>query len=321
MYEINIIEVLVANQNSYVVEESITGTPIVISNSEFYIGLPLQTQDAVTYSPQAKTEAEKLNARNNIDAVGKEPGKGLSEENFTKQNKNDLEENTVSRHWHDNLEVLKELTQSDILQISVNKEDLEEILKKIPTQATESNKLADKAFVNSSINSITADYITADEEGNAFSNKASLLQGPYYNKGQIVTLSKNDYALVSEDETKDGASVRYVYDGSLWAFQYIVNDTPLTAEQLAALNSGITKDKVDNIPVEFIKSVKVDDSELIITDNNDKDVVFEKGNNLDERTIVKNNKNQIECKAITNGTDYISFEDIYNSMTITREVK
>jgi len=111
---------------------------------------------------------------------------------------------------------------------------------KIPSQASSENKLADKAFVNSSINAVAAFYITADASGSAFATKAALLAGPYYNQGQIRELTRNDYALVLADETQEGAQTRYVYDGAVWAFQYKVKDTPFTAVQQAAIDSGIS---------------------------------------------------------------------------------
>ena len=118
---------------------------------------------------------------------------------------------------------------------------------KIPTQASTSNQLADKDFVNSSITSISAEYITSNANGDAFPSKSKLTTGPYYHQGATITLSKNDYALVLSDETQGGASTRYVYDGKQWDFQYKVNDTPFTSEQVAAINSGITSDLVTQI--------------------------------------------------------------------------
>lgn len=318
MKEINIIEILVVNQENFVVEESIVGTPIVISANDFYFALPREFYEAVTYSPQERTEAEKLNARNNIGAVGKEEGKGLSQNDFTNAYKNNVDANTAARHIHNNLEVLEQIKQSDIHQISTNKSDISTISSKIPSQANENNQLADKDFVNSSINSLTADYITSDSAGNAFATKVDLDRGPYYNKGQIATLSKNDYALVNSDETHNGAAVRYVYDGAVWAFQYIVNPTPFTAEQLAAINSGITADKVSKIPDTYVKSSSVDNKTLILKDNNNNETRFTRGNDLDNRTIRENSLGQIETVGLTDGTDVISFEDIYNAISIVR---
>lgn len=105
---------------------------------------------------------------------------------------------------------------------------------------------ANKAYVDNAVSSVSADYITATAEGDAFETKAALLAGPYYNQGVETALSRNDYALVKADETHENAAVRYVYDGTQWDFQYEVNDTPFTDEQLAAINSGVTAEKLDS---------------------------------------------------------------------------
>ncbi len=118
------------------------------------------------------------------------------------------------------------------------------ITEKIPSVATASNQLADKAFVNSSIANMAANYVTSDAQGDNFATKAALLSGPYYYKGQSYTLTNNDYALVESDETKNNATTRYMYDGTQWNFQYIVNDTPFTQAQLDAINSNINSNLV-----------------------------------------------------------------------------
>ncbi len=116
---------------------------------------------------------------------------------------------------------------------------------KIPTQASTTNQLADKDFVNSSINNMAAFYITSNADGDAFAKKTALLAGPWYSQGAKRNPTINDYAIVLSDESKDSACTRYMYDGAQWDFQYVVNDTPMTAAQVAAINSTITKDLVD----------------------------------------------------------------------------
>lgn len=117
---------------------------------------------------------------------------------------------------------------------------------KIPASATSSNQLADKAFVNSSINAVAAYYITANTAGDAFATKAALDVGPYYYDGAARTPTKNDYAIVDADETKDNACTRYTYTGSQWSFQYIVNNSPFTQAQVDAINSEINSTLVTN---------------------------------------------------------------------------
>ena len=135
-------------------------------------------------------------------------------------------------------------TSTNIAQIATNQADISTINGKIPSAASTSNQLADKAFVNSSVSNMAANYVTSNAQGDNFATKAALLAGPYYYKGQSYTLTNNDYALVESDETKENATTRYVYDGAQWAFQYIVNNTPFTQAQLDAINSTITSNLV-----------------------------------------------------------------------------
>lgn len=112
---------------------------------------------------------------------------------------------------------------------------------KIPSAATTSNQLADKDFVNSSINSVTAYYITKNAAGDQFNSKAELDSTTvFYSGGEVRVLTRNDYCIVLKDETKDDATTRYIYQNDNWEFQYTINETALTSDQLAALNSGIT---------------------------------------------------------------------------------
>jgi hypothetical protein len=107
-------------------------------------------------------------------------------------------------------------------------------------------------FVNSSINSASAFYLTKNAAGDPFATKAELTAATeFYYAGELRTPTKNDYLLVNADETHDGGACRYVYQGEsgqgTWAFQYLVNEAPFTSAQLAALNSGITSALVTQI--------------------------------------------------------------------------
>lgn len=137
-------------------------------------------------------------------------------------------------------------TSAKILQITTNQTDITDINNKIPSAATSSNQLADKAFVNSSISNMAANYVTSDAQGDNFATHAALIAGPYYNKGVAYTLTNNDYALVEADEDHSNAATRYIYDGTQWAFQYIVNNSPFSQAQSDAINSGITSNLVTN---------------------------------------------------------------------------
>ena len=137
-------------------------------------------------------------------------------------------------------------TSAKILQITTNQTNITDINNKIPNAATSSNQLADKAFVNSSISNMAANYVTSDAQGDNFATYAALAAGPYYYKGVAYTLTNNDYALVESDENHNNATTRYMYDGAQWAFQYVVNNAPFNQAQLDAINSTITSNLVTN---------------------------------------------------------------------------
>ena len=112
--------------------------------------------------------------------------------------------------------------------------------------------LATQDFVNSSINSSAAffrgnfdNYETPQASGN------TTLMGVAWqtqHKNQPYYVSNNDYAYVNDDETHNHEAWRYIYvEGTGWQPQFRVNEAPLTAAQLAALNSGITQALVQQI--------------------------------------------------------------------------
>lgn len=114
----------------------------------------------------------------------------------------------------------------------------------IPSAATSSNQLADKDYVNDSINSVTAFYITKNASGDQFATYAELANATtYYSWGEVRVPTRNDYAIVLDDETHNDEVTRYIYNNG-WEYQYTINESPLTQAQLNALNSWITSTKV-----------------------------------------------------------------------------
>lgn len=122
----------------------------------------------------------------------------------------------------------------------------------IPSAATCSNQLADKDYVNDSINSVTAFYITKNAAGDQFATYAELAAATtFYSWGVVRVPTRNDYTIVLDDETHDDEVTRYIYNSG-WEYQYTINESPLTTAQINALNSWITAAKVtcyDAIPV------------------------------------------------------------------------
>lgn len=109
------------------------------------------------------------------------------------------------------------------------------ILDLIPAQASSSNQLADKDFVNSSIETATATF-----------------RGTYTTLADLMaaTGDKNDYAFLEDFDSSSGTYSydKYTYvEGSGWTYAYTLNTSGFTAEQLAALNSGITSSLVSKI--------------------------------------------------------------------------
>lgn len=127
--------------------------------------------------------------------------------------------------------------------------DVDDIEAKVPNQASAQNQLADKAFVNSSINSAAAFF------RGSFPTRAALLAVAWQTSDAAAPnyVTNNDYAYVEADESHDDEAWRYIYvlqpggQNNGWQPQFKVNDTPLTAAQLAALNSGATSELIDQI--------------------------------------------------------------------------
>jgi hypothetical protein len=104
----------------------------------------------------------------------------------------------------------------------------------IPSEATTSNKLADKAFVNSSIATSTATF-----------------RGTFNSLAELEAYSgekdENDYAFVAETSGYATIYKRYKYDGSAWVFEYELNNSSFTAAQWATINSGATSATVTQV--------------------------------------------------------------------------
>ena len=151
-----------------------------------------------------------------------------------------------------------DLLASDISNVSSRITSIED---KIPFQASSSNQLADKSFVNSSIQTNTANF---RGNWNTWSDVPSDDVDLYpqdYAGSRIPTV--NDYLVVenASDYTANTLSGtwRFKYSGvwetdgkNGWIPEYQVNEEPLTSEQVYAINSGITSDKVSSYDAHLI---------------------------------------------------------------------
>lgn len=197
--------------------------------------LESDVQDSLEKADTALQEHQDITGK-----VDKIEGKGLSTNDFTNEEKTKLS-------------ILENYDDTQV------KSDINVINEKIPTQASNINQLADKDFVNSSLNSITAFYITKNANGDQFNNKSELDNAiDFYSGGELRVPTRNDYCIVLEDETRDNSTTRYIYQNNQWEFQYVVNETPLTSEQVKAINSGITLELVSKLQgidlTEYVKN-------------------------------------------------------------------
>ena len=131
-------------------------------------------------------------------------------------------------------------------QVETNTENIATINGKIPTQASATNQLAPKDYVDNAVNNASAFYITKNAAGDQFATKAELDSTTVFYSGGVVRVpTRNDYCIVASDETHDDARTRYTYQNGQWEFQYEVNERPFTSEEVAAIESGITSDLVN----------------------------------------------------------------------------
>lgn len=130
---------------------------------------------------------------------------------------------------------------------STNPVQNKKIAELVPAQASSSNQLADKAFVNSSIATATATF------RGTYNVVSDLSLTPTATTSQIATAlasavstaDNNDYCFVQiptavGTPTEIARIDRYKYDGTDWSFEYSLNNSGFTASQWEAINSGIT---------------------------------------------------------------------------------
>lgn len=135
-------------------------------------------------------------------------------------------------------------------------EDIEDL---IPAQASDVNQLADKQFVNSSVGTNTANYIS--NNGEPFASVAAL-------EAYAGTVTNNDYAFVTGTDSAGNTYYdRYkaTVSGSsvTWAKEYRLNNSSFTAEQWDAITSGITAAAVARIPA--VAAAEIDDTTALNT--------------------------------------------------------
>ena len=198
----------------------------------------------------------------------------------------------------------------------------------IPSQASSSNKLADKAFVNSSIATATATfqgtYNVVSDLSLSYNATHAQIQTALATKMSALSITpdNNDYAFVQiptadATPTQIAKIEKYKYNGTAWAFEYELNNSGFTAAQWAAINSGITGTLVTklgalptNAELTTLLNGKADKSEM--------SVVAGTGANADKTTITL--KTGTSATVLTTHQDISGKEDKTNKVTsITNE--
>ena len=129
-------------------------------------------------------------------------------------------------------------------QVKLVADDVATINGMISSNASSSNKLMDKNYIDDSINSVTAYYITKNAQGDQWATYSELSNAStFYSWWVARTPTRNDYTIVLADENYSNATTRYIYNSG-WEYQYTVNETAMSQAQLDALNSWITAAKV-----------------------------------------------------------------------------
>ena len=129
------------------------------------------------------------------------------------------------------------------------------INRKIPSQATPDNQLADKNFVNSSIATETATFRGTYNEVTDLNLQPeathSMIETALHTT--IANVDNNDYCFVQiptrvSTPTEIESVERYKYSTIYgWQYEYTLNNSGFTAAQWAAINSGITSGLVTQI--------------------------------------------------------------------------
>ena len=129
---------------------------------------------------------------------------------------------------------------------------------KIPTQASAANQLADKAWVNSTVGTATATfrgtYNLVSDLSLAVTATHAQIEAALGTA--IATRDNNDYCFVqiptkATKPTQIASVERYKFNGTAWAFEYVLNNSSFTEAQWEAINSTITSalvGKLDALP-------------------------------------------------------------------------
>lgn len=174
-------------------------------------------------------------------------------------------DNSVSITVDDELSLTSENpVQNKVITLAVNNisDEITAIESKIPAQASSSNQLADKDFVNSSIATNTTTF-----------------RGTFNSVAELEAYSgekdNNDYAFVTGvDSSGNTYYDRYKYNGTSWVYEYRLNNSSFTAAQWASINSGATTQSINQISTNTsnISSLQTSKQDTLVSGTNIKTI-------------------------------------------------
>ena len=110
-------------------------------------------------------------------------------------------------------------------------------------------------MISTAINSALQAYATKEYVASQVQEYAGTFRGTYDTLAELEATTgnhHNDYAWVKvTDSDGDNDYDRYKYNGTAWVFEYRLNNTHFTADELAAIRSGMTtakREKLDALP-------------------------------------------------------------------------
>ncbi len=196
-------------------------------------------QSATASAEQAQTATENANnAASNANKMADYANESASNANTATQEAKNATAQAIASAKSADESAAYAKEQGDYAKGFIDKVDdieasLSSVQELIPNTATSENQLADKEFVNSSITTNTATF-----------------KGTFETADDLPTtdVKANDYAFViATDSTGNPEYQRYKYSNNAWAFEYTLNNSSFTAEQWAAITSGITSTKITSL--------------------------------------------------------------------------
>lgn len=128
---------------------------------------------------------------------------------------------------------------------STEKADWNDVLDKIPAEATSSNKLADKNYVDTQMASASGTF--------RGTNTTATTEQELIAWADTLQHNVNDYVFWQKSDAYGNTYFsRYKYDGTTWLYEYDITSTSFTEEQWNAINSGITARHLDEIDASIL---------------------------------------------------------------------